>query len=459
MPEQFKHYLEIVGQQIRWKRARLVLLEELEDHASEQLEACLEEGLSQEEAVQETLRQLGDPVEIGQQLDQVHRPKPQWGLLLLVSLLSLAGMALQLVLLADANRGPAPERLLLWAVLGLGALVAGYFINYAKLIRWGDWVFLGAAALTMALLVLSPIRNNAPYLARYMTFLYPVVFGLSLCCRRGKGWWGLLCSLTVLVMLLALAMMVPSMKDGLILLLSAGVLLLAAVWKDWFGIGRKKGLAVYGVGLLCGVVLLFLLVTQGAYAVRRLEMALHPEADPMGAGYMGTIIHSLLAGAQTWGTGEVTGYLVGRNYWQVVPESTRDAFLVTVIHFLGWAPFLLLLGGLALLLLWAAVKSFRQKNSTAQLLTQSILLLFLGNTALGLLLTLGFVVAGSHCSFLQMSFETVLNLGLMGLLLSVFRQETLPYTAVQEPHLDPEDQPHTPREWLHFLLDPNLDEE
>ena len=81
MGEQVQAYLKTVQEQIRWKRARPVLALELEQHLADQTEAFQAEGQDKDTAVRLALEDMGDPVELGVELDRVHRPRPQWGLL------------------------------------------------------------------------------------------------------------------------------------------------------------------------------------------------------------------------------------------------------------------------------------------------------------------------------------------------------------------------------------------
>ena len=96
MPDRLQDYFRQVGEQIRWKRAWPRLLSELETHLMDQRDDCLSQGMTEEEAQQEAVRQMGDPVLIGQSLDAVHRPKPQWGLLAAALVLAGIGAALRL---------------------------------------------------------------------------------------------------------------------------------------------------------------------------------------------------------------------------------------------------------------------------------------------------------------------------------------------------------------------------
>ena len=87
-------YLEAVAEQIKWKRARPVVTRVLRQHLEEQPGASAAEG--QENPEQLAVEEMGDPVAIGAQLDGLHRPRPQWGLLMGTILLALVGTVLQL---------------------------------------------------------------------------------------------------------------------------------------------------------------------------------------------------------------------------------------------------------------------------------------------------------------------------------------------------------------------------
>ena len=95
MPETMQSYLEVVQAQIRWKRARPVLAQELGQHLEDQRDHFLKEGKSPEEAERLAVQDMGDPVTVGTELDRVHRPRPQWGLLGLTLALAVIGAVLR----------------------------------------------------------------------------------------------------------------------------------------------------------------------------------------------------------------------------------------------------------------------------------------------------------------------------------------------------------------------------
>ena len=123
MPDRIEAFIGAVAAEIRWKKARPVLTEEIRTHLLDQRDAYAAQGMTEDAAQAEAVRQMGDPVALGTDLDRIHRPRPQWGLL---------ALALALVALAGPALGAAVERIVwfftfrstLWPVAALGAAFA-----------------------------------------------------------------------------------------------------------------------------------------------------------------------------------------------------------------------------------------------------------------------------------------------------------------------------------------------
>ena len=88
-------YLEKLLSQIRCKKARPYIAEEIRDHIECQIEDNLSDGMSYEEAEKNAVTDMGDPVEVGISLDRIHKPKIAWKLLVIVGILSLLGILIQ----------------------------------------------------------------------------------------------------------------------------------------------------------------------------------------------------------------------------------------------------------------------------------------------------------------------------------------------------------------------------
>lgn len=68
-----REYLNDVCNQIRWKKAHYIICEELENHIIDQKAAFVQMGMDEETATDKAIKEMGDPILVGSELDQTHR--------------------------------------------------------------------------------------------------------------------------------------------------------------------------------------------------------------------------------------------------------------------------------------------------------------------------------------------------------------------------------------------------
>ena len=185
-------YLETVGGQIRWRRARRVLLRELSDHIADQAAAFEAEGRSPEEALAGAVAEMGEPEAVGRELDRLHRPQNRRGLAVTVAALFAAGVLLQLFaagLMGDAKDVFYFRRQVLGLLLAAGVLTGLWFSDYTLLLR-RKWVP-AAALLLFSLAPLWGLPFGWPFLSYklmlYPTLLLPVPYAALVVSLRGRG--------------------------------------------------------------------------------------------------------------------------------------------------------------------------------------------------------------------------------------------------------------------------------
>jgi cell division protein FtsW (lipid II flippase) len=209
------------------------------------------------------------------------------------------------------------------------------------------------------------------------------------------------------------------------LLVSGYILLLWAAWRDHFGTGRKGVLAV--VLALAGSISAWVYYLLTGYNADRIQILLHPEQDPLGTGYQAMTVRTALQVARWLGKGEWTGYAgYTEPFERTVPAWSSDFFLTTVIYKLGWLPFLLLVLAFAALVLWLLVKCLRQTNQLGRLVSAAVALTLGLHGACSTALNLGFVLFGGMFPLVTGNLTSVLYMIMIGLALSVFRQERIP---------------------------------
>lgn len=413
-PDKFKAYAAQVCRQLRWKKARPVVEREIETHLRDQYDALLQGGMTEEQAVDESIRQMGDAVEIGVALDRVHRPRPAWGLLILTGVLLLTGLGIHMFVTYDSDASVLLLKHMIAAILGAGCLALAYFMDFTILGKRPLLFFIGAVVLVGCV-----ILYGHSYTAAQLTLLLPLAYTALLYRLRGKKAWGLILSLVGLAVLGGCCMVIPSMAGMLISAVTGAALLAAALWGDWFQIGRPRGLIIFGLLVLLGAAVGVLRIHGSSYSMTRIAMAFHPELDPGGNGWLGTAIRETLSGARLLGEGAVGVYAAS----SPAILSDTDLLLTYLIYRTGWIS-LIAIGAVFAAFFAAAVrKCLKQKNMLGRLVSLAVILTLALQVLLYGAFNLGIVLTGTISLPLLSYGNTalVVNMTLIGVMLSAFR--------------------------------------
>lgn len=200
-----KEYIEKLTEQMRCERARELVAKEYEQHIDDQTEAFQSEGVEEAEARLLAVTEMGDPVEVGVEMDRLHRPQMEWKMLLLIGVLSIAGLLLPSVL-NQVDLVPILPRIsrfqLVYTVLGFGMMLLVYRLDYSFLGKWwGKLLSCGIILLGVLMLVIGTSVNGS---FQYLTvlgrsihitplfYLYAPLYGSVLYSYRGQGKRGVL---------------------------------------------------------------------------------------------------------------------------------------------------------------------------------------------------------------------------------------------------------------------------
>lgn len=419
-PDQFKDYAALVCSQLRWKKARPVVAREIETHLRDQYDSLVRGGMGEKEAVDESIRQMGDAVEIGASLDRVHRPKPSWSLLILTGILLLAGLGIHLFVAGDDSVFSDQRlRYVMAAIVGIGCLLGAYFLDFTILGKRPLLFFIGAILLSAWLGIPS---FGHTHIVAQLTLLLPLAYAVLLYGLRGKRYLGLFLSLGSWAFLCTCCC-IPLFTGGLLIMAAAGIVLLAAaVWGDWFQVGKRRGLILLGALVLVGAAALSLRVWSSAYMIERIHLLFHPELDPTGRGWAGMLIRETLAGAQPLGEGALGAYGAS------VPAVVNDAdFLLTfLIHRTGWISFFVLMAVFFAFFAAAVYKCLKQKNMLGRLVSLSVILTLALQVLLYVCSNLGLLVGTLPLPLVSYgNTALVVDLALIGVMLSTFRTGSL----------------------------------
>lgn len=139
-------------------------------------------------------------------------------------------------------------------------------------------------------------------------------------------------------------------------------------------------------------------------------------------GYYALTARRALAGARWWGQGTWSGT---SSYAETMPCCESDNLLTTLIHQLGWGPFLLVVLTFAVLLGWLAVRCLRQKSRLGQFLVIAVVMMLGIQALFSVAWNLGFTWNSALFPLMIGNTASVVEMGLIGLALSAFRGDSV----------------------------------
>ena len=147
-----EEYIKTLTDQIRCKMARPEVAREIEDHIEDQTRAFMSEGMNRQEAESAALKDMGNPVDAGVELDKVHRPAMPWGMIALIIVLSVAGYVFQYILNsrnieAGGDGFFASHRQIWFTVFGILVMIAVCFADYTRIAARARELMIGITVL------------------------------------------------------------------------------------------------------------------------------------------------------------------------------------------------------------------------------------------------------------------------------------------------------------------------
>lgn len=436
-----EEYLDIVEEQIRCKQAREGVRRELAAHIEDQAEYCRAQGMEAFEAEEAAVCEMGDPVETGNRMDEIHRPKMAWKSIGSIILLSLVTFILQYILtnsMPDSMNtysawipGGAPKYLLIHAI-GWGVMIGVCYLDYTRIGKHAKLLMvLGCVGIGFLLAFYARSVNGANYFyfvnsaisVRIVCFLFLPLYGAVLYQYRGQGYRGILAG----ILWMMPSLLIPLKDGGMMIVVILGgtylIMLTIAVCKDWFLVpkiltaaGLWGGTAIFIYGWIC-----YIRYWGAPYQAARLHAFSEPFILKTGVTSTTVMMRNLLSGSVLLGTKaefvkDAEGIM-----------QPGDYMLSLVCAFYGILAAAVLAGGIALLFIRFFQMSLKQKNQLGMIMGTGCSTVFLVQLFLYIMGNMGLILSGtSYCPFLGYGRSTaIINYILLGILLSIYRYENV----------------------------------
>lgn len=428
-------YLNSLTEQIRNRHAKELVLTEINAHIEDQREAYLLEGMDEEKAEEMAVKEMGNPVDAGIQLDRIHRPKTDVWMFGAMAILTLIGIIMQSIIVSQYDNSAVSNtyqmRTIQYNLIGFAVMALVYFGDYRILARH-IWPIYGAylAGSIFSLHFLLFAYHQYIRFGHTIAILFVPLFA-AICYRfrdqRGKGILkaaGILVFNTLLLLLSGTYISASMFLSFIACLLT----LCAAAGKGIFG-GRKKLQTGILAASIVGIPALFFgdifllggrFLHLAEYQIMRIRVMLNPSLYADAAGYQTLLVRGQLSDASLLGGGTIgkVGELTG---------AWCDYVLICLTAYFGLLAAFLVVGIIAAYFLRALHISLTQRNRLGFLLgisCSSILILktvvyVAMNFGIGLTVSIDmpFLTYGLHC--------TIINFLFMGIILSVHRNTNL----------------------------------
>ncbi len=436
MNQRKEEYLRILTEQIRCKKARSQVEKEIRNHMEELEIAYMSNGLTEEEAESETVKEMGDPVEAGAALDLVHRPHMAWGFFLLIGILYIAGFTILFVLQNNFTNAAllpgAKLQYITYMLIGFAVMVGVCYADYSRLGLWAkELTVLLLLLLVTGVMVSGMAVNGAVFVSlpligvhvnvTMLCYLFLPLYGAIVYSYRGQGYGAVGKSCLWMLPVLEVCLHIPSLSTAVMIFLMAAVILSFAVLRGWFAVSKRGVLAaVWGIiVLLPAACCLWIFHFGASYQADRIRAILNPEECPS---YSVRLLKDILEGSLMRGSSE---YAV--NAADKLAGGT-DYGMAYLIAYYGIMAAVLFVGILVLLFVYFLGVSLRQKNELGMIMGVSCSVVFFVQLLFYILVNTGTLpMGGCYCPFFTYGGTGcfVTNI-LMGILLSIYRYQDIP---------------------------------
>ena len=439
-----REYLDAVGEQIENPHARCAIRREIGNHIEEQTEGYLREGMTPLTAAREAVRQMGDPVETGRELNRIHRPQFPTMLFGITIALTLVGIVMQGILFSHMETAGTENDLrntIIYNGIGLLLILGLLYGNYMKLVRFSYGLTALFIAAGLACSILGPRIGNSSYHDRYeagyrLWMLFPVLYAMLLYRMRNLGWKA------VLILDALYLAMVPLLSQDITCVvgmteafLLVTVILFLAIERGILS-GKKKTLCLTAAGLpAAGLILFLVCIVGGRFAAYQTMRLRNIFLRLLGKGEINYLAHNIQQEQHDFslfGGGKISEALLftsdkNAGVWSLSQESSTTYIIHSIFLWFGILVGALVIVALFAFALYALRISLRQNNRAALLLGSVCSLSILLRIFNAVLVNFGFGIYDTvSLPFLAYGLGNCLVNSLMvGVILCVFRNSNV----------------------------------
>ena len=435
-----EEYIEKLISQIRCKKARPYITEEIRNHIIEQKNTNIENGMSEDEALKEAVRDMGDPVEVGVSLDKVHRPGISIKLLAIIGILSILGLLIHSMLrihyvdfgLDESNlivyRDAAFSGYIYSLLQGFIVMLVMYLLDYTVIAKYSRLI--GFALLVLELMrslgILVRPGNGKMYIGYgpiafsviTISMLFIPIYGAILYKLRNGKALSIIEALAWIIVQIYISTMLNPMLNRVCLVviyyLSMLSLLSFAISRGWFNLPIKKTLILlWSISL--PLFTFFIALKYRLYSVLPKGMLI----DPLDLEIIRNV-RLLWRGLGLFGKSQNEIFYQSMDY-------NGELILSYVGNYFGIVGVALVISILAILITILFSTVFKQKNELGMIIGFGCGIVFISNIMLNIACAFGLIPLGiSFLPFMSLDRSgMILSYALLGVIMSIYKYKDI----------------------------------
>ena len=415
-------YLKRVTSYIKSKEARAFVVAELTQHIKHAQQGWLNKGLTEDDALQKAIREMGSPSTLGESMNKIHKPKVDWFLIaLLVTVMVLSFFPVLTQTMYSSDLHLLLKRKAIFVVLGIVLAISMMFLDYRKLQKFG-YVFFGIGTAILLLLSLFPTAyiSGQPLfmvgplrIESMMAMPFYVISWASFFHNR--------INLFVCIGLFVTSSLLFVMNFQITSLLVYIALVAMLFWYSTCSKRIKLIVTGIGVSLGIGIVLWYVMLYHtGAikpYQIERITAFFNPEEHTNGLGFLYMVLQNVISQA-SW---------IGASDSMAISESHTNFVLASVIQSYGLILAIVLVALLALCTVRLLMIGLRVRDPYARLLLVGSMTIFGAQFVYHVGMTFGYLpIVAMPMPFVSYGLmPTILGAFIVGIALSVWRRKSL----------------------------------
>lgn len=431
-----RDYIELLTNQIRCKKMCPVIAREMEDHIDDQKQAFIREGMTKAEAEEAAIREMGDPVEVGVEMDRIHRPKMPWKVILIIGILQILSGIFSIIISGKSGGYLAGSGIvyIFRSLISFFVMIVICYIDYSWIGKFAKYLA-GGYLLCMLLarhFLGGPINGAVRWIGlggfgislSILSWLFIPLFGAVLYQYRGNGYAAVWKAGVWIGVMMGILLTCPDSMTAGTVGISCILMLIFAVKKGWYKVAVKKVILVISavtIGMPVGILLYYLFFGETYQRLRIFALFGLHKAEMAGTALLA--IRKFLTNCVWVGSRGDLAAFFSKNTIDI-----SDYMMIGIAGYCGILVLLLLVGAIAGVLCWFLKSVLKQKNQLGMLMGFGCVMVLMIQSLLAIMANLGITSLGEGAWCLFFGYGRtgqIVSAVLMGIMLSIYRHQNV----------------------------------